>query len=73
MIALALATMRLTDVLIFDRIAAPLRARVRWYVLTCPRCLSVWMGAVCTVVWLYAPLVLYPLALSWLYLRAARR
>lgn len=73
LLVLALAVMRLTDVLIYDRICKRLRARVSWYVLTCPRCLSVWVGVVGLGVYLYAPLVLYPLALSWLYLFMAKR
>jgi hypothetical protein len=72
-VVLVMATMRLTDALLVDRIFDGLRRRLRWYVFGCPRCLSVWIGALCTVVYLYAPLVLYPLALSWFYLWMAKR
>jgi len=73
LLALALATMRLTDALIYDRLFAGLRTRVRWYVLTCPRCLSVWVGVLCLVVYLTVPVCNWPLALSWLYLRGVPR
>lgn len=70
--ACALAAMRLTDLVLFDRIAEPLRRRVPGYLLRCPRCLSVWMGAAAVIAYWACPWANWPLALSWLYLRMTR-
>jgi hypothetical protein len=73
LIALVLATWRLTDAILADRIFGWLRDRVpperrAGYLLRCPRCLSVWTGALCTGLWAVFPWALWPLALSWTYL-----
>lgn len=67
-LAAVLATWRLTDLVAIDKITEPLRARCSWYVLRCPRCLSVWAGLACTVAFCYLPLLNWPLALAWCYL-----
>jgi hypothetical protein len=66
-LAAALATMRLTDLVISDRLTAGLRARRDWYLLTCGRCVSVWAGLACTAVYLLWPWALWPFALSWVW------
>lgn len=68
-LAAALATWRLVDLLASDRLFEPLRWRLpTWYVLTCPRCLSVWMGIVTTAAFAFVPWLNWPLALSWCYI-----
>lgn len=66
-LAAVLATWRLVDLVTGDRITAPLRARLRWYVLTCDRCVSVWAGIAATVAFVWFPWANWPLALAWLY------
>lgn len=68
-LAAVLATWRLTDAIAADRIFEPVRRRApRWYVLTCPRCLSVWVGLACTLAFAFIPWLNWPLALSWMYI-----
>ena len=68
-LAAALATWRLTELIALDKVAEPLRRRLpRWYLLTCVRCLSVWMGILTTLAFAFVPWLNWPLALSWLYL-----
>ena len=67
-----LACWRLTDILLGERIAEPLR-KYGGYLMTCPRCLSVWTGAICTVALLTYPWANLPLALSWVYIWRAGR
>ena len=78
-IAAVLASVRLVELLLIDRITQPLRTRLaQSYLWQCPRCLSVWSGmwvTVCFIVW---PWLNWPLALSWVYItlmdwRTARR
>lgn len=69
--AALLAAWRLTDLIVVDTIAAPLRARVT--AATCVRCVSVWAGIACTGTLLWAPWLNWPLAMSWLYLFLAGR
>jgi hypothetical protein len=68
LVALVLATWRLTDAILFDRVFAWARTRWPGYPVECPRCISVWTGALCTGVWALWPWALWPLALSWCYL-----
>jgi hypothetical protein len=75
LIALVLATWRLTDAILMDRVFGWLRAwlpaeppTTAGYLIRCPRCVSVWTGAICTALWAVWPYALWPLALSWLYL-----
>lgn len=66
--AAILSCWRLTDLLVFDRLSAPLRERLPYYLFRCPRCLSVWTGATCTAAFAFFPWLNWPLALSWLFL-----
>jgi hypothetical protein len=63
-----LASWRLTELIALDRIAEPLRKKLPLYVLRCPRCLSVWAGAVSTALFVFFPWANWPLAFAWLYL-----
>lgn len=67
-LAAVLATWRLTDLITADRIALPIRQRFNWYVLSCPRCVSVWAGVAVTIAFILLPWINWPLALSWLYI-----
>ena len=70
LVALLLATFRLTEALAADQVFAPLRAQMNpWlrYLFTCTRCLSVWAGAICVGSFLIWPWLNWPLALSWVY------
>lgn len=70
-LAMVLAAFRLTELVTMDRITAPLRALVPWFVITCGRCVSVWMAAVALGVYWYAPWLNWVLAVAWLYLAQA--
>jgi hypothetical protein len=63
----ALATFRLTEILVSERISQPLRQRFPSYLWTCPRCVSVWMGIVATCALTFHPLLNWPFALSFLF------
>ncbi len=63
-----LASWRLVDLFAQDRITEWLRQKWPTYLWTCPRCLSVWMGAAATVLFVFIPWMNWPLALSWLYM-----
>lgn len=65
--AMILACWRMTDLFTRDTITLPLRRRFPVYLWTCPRCLSVWAGAVVTALYFVEPRLNWPLALSWLY------
>lgn len=67
-LAAMLATWRLTELLVFDQLTAPLRRRLGWYVLSCSRCTSVWAGGFATCALWFAPWANWPFALSWLWL-----
>lgn len=67
-LAAVAATWRLTDMILGDRIFEPIRKRFPGYLLTCPRCVSVWAGIACTAAYLLWPWANWPLALSWSYL-----
>lgn len=69
-LALGLAVFRLTEIVTMDRISASFRARFPHYLWGCPRCVSVWAGAVCTALWYTVPWLNWALALSWLYIVA---
>ena len=77
-LAAVFASWRLSELVVMDKITAPLRARLkakadaaRWwwewssYFIGCPRCVSVWAGAWCTIVFIWLPWLNWPLALSW--------
>lgn len=68
-----LASWRLVELFLNDRITAALRDKFPSYVWSCPRCLSVWSGFLVTLpllwgsyVW-WTPFLNWPLAISWTY------
>lgn len=63
-----LAAARLVEIVTEDVIFARVRSRWPSAFWSCTRCVSVWTGIVATVVYVYAPFLNWPLALSWLYL-----
>lgn len=63
-----LATGRITEVITSDRITDSFRRRFPTYLWTCQRCVSVWAGIFVTLMFLYAPFVNWPFAMSWLFL-----
>ena len=63
-----LAAWRLTELVAQDQITLPLRKKFPAYIWTCPRCLSVWAGAIATLFFVFCPWLNWPLALAWLYL-----
>ena len=63
-----MATFRLVDMFMSDRITVGLRVRWPLYVWSCQRCLSVWCGVLATIFFLFVPWLNWPLALSWFYL-----
>ena len=68
---------RLTEVMGVDTIFAPIRGlfpKNKWIQLlwTCPKCLSVWSGIVCTAAFVFFPWFNWPFALSFTYLLANR-
>lgn len=67
-LAMILASWRLTEILTMDRISAPLRKKWPVYLLSCPRCVSVWSGLFCGLVWYFYPIVNIPFALSQTYI-----
>lgn len=66
--AAALATWRVTDLVAHDRVTAALRRRLPTYPWSCTRCVSVWAGALCTLLYITVPWLNWPFALAWLYL-----
>lgn len=69
-----MASCRLTEVVTIDQITASFRGKhPNWYLLSCARCVSVWAGIVCSVLFVYTPFLNWPLALSWLYITYADR
>ena len=74
-LAAILATWRLTDLMTHDRITEKLRAKLNTYLWSCPRCMSVWCGGLCALMFVLGPVThdwtrwaLWPFALSWLYI-----
>lgn len=61
------ATHRLTEMFIGDRIFESLRKKYPSYLWLCQRCLSVWMGVVTMLAFIYLPWFNWPFAMSWLY------
>lgn len=69
--AAVLASYRLTELILADKIAEPIRKRFgRYYLFSCPRCMSVWCGAAVTAAFALVPWLNWPLALSWIYIAA---
>jgi hypothetical protein len=62
-----LATFRLTELFVQDRITDKLRKKLNTYLLSCLRCMSVWAGIFCALSFVYFPWLNWPFALSWLY------
>ena len=62
-----LSAFRLTLLFTKDAIFAPVR-QIRYIPWHCELCMSVWGGAVATVILVFSPWLNWPLALSWLYL-----
>lgn len=67
-----LATLRLVELFLLDKVTARLRTRFPGYIWQCSRCLSVWAGAWVTLTlalsqyaW-WTPYLNWPFALSWL-------
>ena len=67
-IAAVLASWRLTEIITMDRISEPLRKHFPHYLWGCPRCVSIWAGSACTLIFIYAPWLNWPFAMAWLYL-----
>jgi hypothetical protein len=59
-----LATCRLTEVVVHDEISKPIRKRFPYKLLTCDKCISVWMGLVATLLFVYFPWANWPFGLS---------
>lgn len=68
LVSMVLASFRLVEIVTLDRISAPIRDRFPHYFWTCGRCVSVWTGAIAVGVFMLAPWLNWPLALSWLYI-----
>jgi len=76
-LAACFAVWRITDLFTQDRITGKLRTKLNTYILSCPRCFSVWAGAWCTALlacsqfsgWAHhLPWLNWPFALAWVYL-----
>lgn len=67
-IAAMLCVWRLTDLITADRIMDSVRKAFPGYLLTCPRCMSVWSSIAATIAFIYYPFANWPFALAWLYL-----
>lgn len=67
-IAAILGAWRLTEILTVDRISAPLRRHLPFYLFNCPRCVSVWAGAAAVLVYWKYPVANIPLAISETYI-----
>lgn len=64
-----LASFRLTELFLTDRITAPMRKYFpRSYLLSCPRCMSVWCATLATGVFLLWPYLNWPFAFAFFYL-----
>lgn len=64
----ALAVGRLTELITQDKITEQFRNKWPIYLWTCQRCVSVWAGIWCSIMFMLYPFGNWPLALSWLYL-----
>lgn len=68
------AAWRITELFTQDRITSKLREKFPTYLWQCPRCMSVWAGAWCALVYALGqrwPMLLWlnwPFALAWFYL-----
>lgn len=62
-----LAAWRLIELFTVDRITARLREKFPVYLWQCPRCMSVWAGGFVALVFVFAPYLNWPFAISWLY------
>lgn len=62
-----IATYRLVELFLLDRITLKLRTKFPSYLWSCPRCLSVWSGIFTTLSYIFCPYLNYPLAFSWIY------
>ena len=74
-VAAVLATWRTTDLMTQDRITQRIRMRLNTYLWSCPRCMSVWCGGLCALLFALGPVThdatrwaLWPFALGWLYM-----
>ena len=67
--AAVLATYRLTEMFLIDKIMEPLRKKFsKTYLINCARCVSVWSALIATVAFFWFAPLNYVLALSWLYI-----
>jgi len=68
-LAALLSGFRLTELFLADRITAPVRKYFpKSYLLSCPRCMSVWCAAIATGMFLIYPYANWPFAFAYLYL-----
>lgn len=64
-----LAAFRLTELFLTDRITEPVRRHFpKSYLLSCPRCMSVWCAGLATGMFLLWPFLNWPFAFAFLYL-----
>jgi hypothetical protein len=64
-----IASFRLLEIIMVDRLGEPLRKRFgKYYLFSCKRCMSVWTGAIATALYFIYPFLNWPLAFSWMYL-----
>lgn len=68
LVMMALATWRITELFTADRITSKFRQKFPTYLWQCPRCMSVWAGAWCALMFWAFPWANWPFALAWLYL-----
>ena len=62
-----LATFRIVELFLVDRITVKLREKFPSYIWQCSRCLSVWAGGFAALAFMFCPWLNWPFALSWLY------
>ncbi len=63
---------RLTELIMQDRVTLRLRQWFPSYLWTCLRCVSFWAGLMATALYVYRPILNWPLALSMLYIWHAK-
>jgi hypothetical protein len=61
-----LATWRLVEIVTIDEISKSFRQKHKHYFWTCGKCVSVWAGGLCFLIYFFAPFLNWPLGLSML-------